>query len=216
MQVLHATARTVVGHAKVRGLERPLPEEMGDAAIGAVIYPKKPKADASKAEIDHAHVDGEMRRAGVATTALWSEHCEAVLASGKEPHMCSAFCRKHRDWIRANKAAVRIERKSAQGMQVDHVGGMGVLDLDMGEILKAYAFAACLPYSGELYVEGFHGMKEESWVEAHVHAFSFFGGSVPVVVPDNLKQGVIKNTVDELVVNVRTTRFTGRYSTFRR
>ncbi|WP_314039963.1 hypothetical protein [Slackia exigua] len=98
---------------------------MGDVAIGAVIYPKKPKADASKAEIDHAHVDGEMRRAGVVTPALWSEHCEAVLASGKEPHMCSAFCRKHCDWIRANKAAVRIERKPAQGMQVDHVGGHG-------------------------------------------------------------------------------------------
>ena len=38
-------------------------------------------------------------------------------------------------------------------------------------------------------------------VEAHVHAFAFFGGSVPIVVPDNLKQGVVKNTVEELVIN---------------
>lgn len=32
-------------------------------------------------------------------------------------------------------------------------------------------------------------MREESWVEAHVHAFSFFDGSVPVLVPDDPKRG---------------------------
>ena len=71
----------------------------------------------------------------------------------------------------ANKVAMHIERKPAQEMQVDYVGdAMGVLDLDTGELLKVYVFAACLPYSGELYAEGFYDMKEESWVEAHVHA----------------------------------------------
>lgn len=72
---------------------------------------------------------------------------------------------------------------------------------DAGELLKVYVFAACLPYSGELYAEGFYDMKEESWVAAHVHVFSFYGGSVPIIVPDNLKQGISKNTFDELVVN---------------
>ena len=78
---------------------------------------------------------------------------------------------------------------------------MEVLDPDAGELLKVYVFAACLPYSGELYAEGFYDMKEESWVAAHVHAFSFYGGSVPIIVPDNLKQGISKNTFDELVAN---------------
>jgi hypothetical protein len=45
---------------------------------------------------------------------------------------------------------------------------MEVLDVDTGEMLKVYVFAACLPYSDELYTEGFYDMQEESWVEAHV------------------------------------------------
>ena len=55
---------TVVDRAKARGLEWPLPEEMGDAAIRAAIYPKKPKPDAAKAEVDHDRVDREMERPG--------------------------------------------------------------------------------------------------------------------------------------------------------
>ena len=62
-------------------------------------------------------------------------------------------------------------------------------------------FVACLLYSGYMYAEGFYDMKEEVWVAAHVNAFNFFGGSTPILVPDNLKAGIIKNTVAELVVN---------------
>ncbi len=193
------------------GLEWPLPEEMNDAAIRAVIYPKKPKVDASKAGIDHAHVDREMERPGVTMTVLWAE-CESSLAAGKEPYMYSAFCQKHREWAMVNKAVMRIERKPAQEMQADYAGdAMGVLDLDTGEMLRVHVFAACLPYPGELYAEGFCDMKEESWVEARVHALSFFGGSVPIIVPDNLKQGIVKNTVEELVLNEQCRRMAEYY-----
>ena len=207
-----ATVRAVTGRAKACGLEWPLPEEMNDAAIRAVIYPTAPKADASKGEIDHERIDREMDRPGVTMMVLWSEYCEEALAAGKEPFMYSAFCRKHRDWALSNKTVMRIERRPAQEMQVDYVGDtMSVLDVDTGELLRVYVFAACLPYSGELFAEGFFDMKEESWVEAHVHAFSFFGGSVPVIVPDNLRQGVTKNTVDELIVNEQYRRMAEYY-----
>ena len=44
-------------------------------------------------------------------------------------------------------------------------------------------------------------MGEESWIDGHIRAFREFGGTTPIVVPDNCKTGVIKNTVEELVVN---------------
>ena len=70
-----ATVGTVVKRAKACGLGRPLPEEMNDAAVRAVIYPKKPKTDASKAKIDHALIDREPVR-------RLPDHMLAVLASG--------------------------------------------------------------------------------------------------------------------------------------
>ena len=44
------TVKNVVDRAKATGLAWPLPEEMGDAAIRAVLYPPKAASDASKAE----------------------------------------------------------------------------------------------------------------------------------------------------------------------
>lgn len=44
-------------------------------------------------------------------------------------------------------------------------------------------------------------MKSNHWIEAHVHAYSFFGGVTRILVPDNLKTGVIKNTRTELILN---------------
>lgn len=44
-------------------------------------------------------------------------------------------------------------------------------------------------------------MKSNHWIEAHVHAYGFFGGATRILVPDNLKTGVIKNTRTELILN---------------
>lgn len=172
-----ATVATVADRAKASGLEWPLPEEMSDAAIRAILCPKRAGTNSSKAEIDHARIDRETGRPGVTLPLLRSEYRESALAPGKEPYMYSAFCQQHRSWAAANRVAMRIERKPAREMQVDYVGGtVEVLDEDTGELLKVYVFAACLPYPWMLYAEGFFGMREESWVEAHVHAFSSFGG----------------------------------------
>lgn len=206
------TVNSTVRRAKANGLEWPLPEEMNDSAIRAVLYPPKAPEDASKADIDHERISKEMDRPGMTMVLLWNEYCEEALACGKQPYMYSAFCKRHREWAAANKAVMRIEHKPATEMQVDYVGDtMEVVDADTGEILKVYVFAACLPYSGKLYAEGFYDMREESWVEAHVHAFEFYGGSVPVLVPDNLRQGIVKNTMDELVVNEQYRRMAEYY-----
>lgn len=175
---------------------------MGDRAIREVIYPPKSKADPDKAQIDHDRIDAEMSRPGVAMMLLRSEYCESAVGQGRSPYMYSAFCERHRKWAMSHKTAMRIAHKPAERMQVDYVGDtMEVVDMDTGEALKVYVFAACLPFSGKLYAKGSYDMREESWVDARISAFSFFGGTTPILVPDNLKQGVVKHTVDELVIN---------------
>ena len=85
--------------------------------------------------------------------------------------MYSAFCERHRKWVMSHKTAMRIAHKPAEQMQVDDVGDtMEVVDMDTGEVLKVYVFAACLPFSGKLYAKGSYDMREESWVDAHVSA----------------------------------------------
>jgi hypothetical protein len=60
---------------------------------------------------------------------------------------------------------------------------------------------ATLNYSGYSYVEAFMNRNQESWIAGHVNANRFFGGTTRILVPDNLKTGVLKNTKAEVVLN---------------
>ena len=44
-------------------------------------------------------------------------------------------------------------------------------------------------------------MEQENWICAHVNAYNFFGGVARILVSDNLKTGVTKNTKTELTLN---------------
>ena len=78
---------------------------------------------------------------------------------------------------------------------------MGIVDTDTGEMIPAYLFVSVLPYSGYGYAEACLDEKQEAWINAHVNAYRFFGGVTRILVPDNLKTGVVKNTKDETVLN---------------
>lgn len=87
-------------------------------------------------------------------------------------------------------------------MEVDWVDDtIHVYDAASGSDIPAYIFAAVLPCSLYSYVEAFPDMKSNHWIESHVHAYSFFGGATRILVPDNLKTGVTKNTRTELILN---------------
>lgn len=40
-------------------------------------------------------------------------------------------------------------------------------------------------------------MKQEDWINAHVHMYEYFGGSTKLLVCDNLKTGVISHKKGE-------------------
>lgn len=196
------TVQGVLKHARACGLEWPLPEEMTDVAIRVLIYPARQRQDERRAEIDHAHIAKQMTKRGMTMTLLWNEYCDSALQSGKQPLMFTQFCARQKKWGDAHSLSMHIERKPAEQIQVDWVGDiMQLCDPDTAELTRAYVFVACLPYSSYIFAEAFCSMDEQAWITAHVHAFDFFGGVTPLLVPDNCKTGVIKNVTDELVLN---------------
>lgn len=207
-----STVSDVVRAADRHGLSWPLPEEMDDKGIRAVIYPNTVRKDPDKAPIDHEHIAKEMQRRNMTMTLLWREYCDAAVSSGKQPYMYSAFCGEHRKWAQSRDVRMHIEHAPAQEIQVDWVGDTAeVIDPDTGEVLKVYVFAACLPYSNYLYAEGCYRTDEAAWIGAHVRAFAFFGGVTPLLVPDNAKTAVSKNTKDELILNEQYRRMGEHY-----
>ena len=57
------------------------------------------------------------------------------------------------------------------------------------------------PQSIIVYAEACDDMKLENWLLCHAHAYSYFGGVTRLLIPDNLKTGVTKNTRYETVLN---------------
>ena len=76
------TVRRVLNRAESCGLQWPLPEEMNDPALQAILFPPRAKSDSAKHPIDHPHVDEEMSRRGMTMTLLWNEYCDEALSAG--------------------------------------------------------------------------------------------------------------------------------------
>lgn len=206
-----STVQEVEKHARVAGLEWPLPEEVDDAAIRARLYPRS-ESRSAKFPIDHEEVDAELMRRGMTLTLCWNEYREEAVASGGGPYRYSAFCQRHRKWAEANAFTMRVGRKCGEEIEADWAGDpMEHHDPDTGLACKARVFVACLPWSQHTFAEAFPDMGEESWTAAHVHAFAFLGGSTPIPVPDSCRTGILKNTVEELVVNEQYRRMAEHY-----
>ena len=109
-----STVQLIQKLAKSKGLEWPLPGEMDDAAIRAVLYPPKETRDDGKFAIDHEWIEREMGKPGVTMTLLWSEYCVKATDHGADPFMYSAFCQRHRKWAQRNRITLHIDRRPAE------------------------------------------------------------------------------------------------------
>jgi len=151
---------------------------------------------------DYEHIHNELGKSGVTLSLLWIEYCEECKRSGEIPYQSTQFNKHYREYAMRTGATMHIERTPGESMEVDWAGGsIGVWDEASGVELEAYVFVCVLSYSGYAYAEALWTMKMDDWLSAHVHAYEFFGGVARLLIPDNLKTGVDKNTRTETLVN---------------
>ena len=195
------TVITVLQKAKQKGVgfetaknmsDRELSDAINDGGIDRIQY-RMP---------DYEHIHRELSKSGVTLTLLWVEYCDECRRYGQIPYQSTQFNKYYSDYIRKTGATMHIERKPGESMEVDWAGGtVPVMSAEMGEPLDANVFVSALSYSGYAYAEAFWSMQMEDWIKAHVHAYAYYNGSTRLLVPDNLKAGIDKNTWIETVVN---------------
>ncbi len=195
------TIREVYTLADERGLAWPLPEELTNEDIRNMLYPQS-KFQLNRKTPDCQYMHQELARPGVTLTLLWSEYCEQCNATGLIPYQYTQFCEFYRKYVRSTRATMRIKRKPGEILETDWAGStLTVSDSITGEANTAYVFVAALACSQYSYAEAFTSMATENWINAHVHAYGYFGGATRIVTPDNLKTGIIKNTRYEVIAN---------------
>ncbi len=143
---------------------------------------------------DYDYIRKELLKNGVSKKLLWTEYMEDCRQAGEDPLMYSQFCYYIQQDENKRRATMHIKRKPGEQVEVDWAGDTAKLvDPYTGEIEEAYIFVGVMTYSQYAYVEAFADEKQQSWIDAHVHMYEYFGGVTKILVPDNCKTAVIHN-----------------------
>ena len=187
------TVSKVLKCAEECGISWPLSDSTTDGNLEKLLSPSAP-AVSSKRMPDFAYIRKELLKNGGSRKLLWTEYIEDCRQAGDEPLMYSQFCYYIQQDENKRRATMHINRKPAEQVEVDWAGDTAeLIDPYTGEIVPAYIFVGVMTYSQYAYVEAFPDEKQQSWIDAHVHMYEYFGGVAKILVPDNCKTAVIHN-----------------------
>ena len=195
------TVSDVIKKAKHLGLVE-LTDEMTNQWLVEFLFPEKEAIAKGYFPVDWEEVHRELQKKNMTLQLLHHEYSQRARDSNKIPYAYRTFCRHYGKYAKKYKLTMPIRRKPGEIMEVDWVGDtLSIKDRSTGEKPTIYIFVATLPYSQLFYAEGFFNMTSQSWSIAHIHAFEYFNGLTEVLVPDNLKTGVIKAVRGEPILN---------------
>jgi len=202
---VHSSRGTVQNVLEVAGnmnIKWPLDSDVTNQTLQSLMFPDRyKKQDENRLIPDYPRIHRELAKKGVTLTLLWVEYCSEAEAAGKKPYMSTQFNELYHRWAKVSKATMRITHKPGDTMEVDWAGAtIDIHDPVTGTVTKAFLFVAVLSCSLYVYAEVCVDTKEESFINCHVHAYAYFGGVTRLLVPDNLKTGVTRNTRYETVI----------------
>src|SRR6202163_3396663 len=177
-----------LSRARAAGVSWPLPEDLDDVQLEALLFPPSPAIAADQRRVpDWAWVHRELRRPNVTLALLWEEY----RAGAPDGFGYSWFCDLYRGWAGRLKPTMRQAHLAGEKLFVDYAGQtVEVMDGLTGEIRAAQIFVATLGASSFTYAEATWSQALPDWIAAHVRAFTYLGGSTKQTVSDNLKSGI--------------------------
>ena len=147
---------------------------------------------------DHEYIHKELLKSGVTLKLLWEEYVGDCRESGKPPYMYSQFCKLYQDYVDKHRLTMHISHKPGDKLMVDWMGTtMPLYDRLTGNNCKVYLFVATLPFSMYCFAKACLTMNAEDWINVHIDMYEYFGASTRLIIPDNLKVGIISNKKHE-------------------
>ena len=175
--------------AKAKGVLWPLPPDMDEQKLEALLYPPKlPSGQFVQPDFQIMHV--ELRRKGVTLQLLWSEY---VALHEERAYRYSQYCVHYRRWTKKQKRSMRQTHRAGEKLFIDYSGAtMPVINRSTGEVRQAEIFVATLGASSYTFAEATWTQTLPDWIASHTRAFAFFDGVPELLIPDNLKSAVTK------------------------
>jgi transposase len=208
----HGGVSNYLQRAQVAHLIWPLPDELDDTAIEALLFPSATNTPAREAPLPNfQRIHEELRsHRHLTLSLLWQEYKEN---QGKG-YQYSRFCQLYRDWEKRLDVVMRQEHRAGDKTYVDHAGPtVPVVDPESGDLREASIFVAVLGASSYTYAEATWTRDLYDWIGSHIRTFEFFSGISEAIVPDNWRAGVTKACWYEPDLNPTYRDFAEHYDT---
>jgi len=181
----------LLSQAELLGLSWPLAPDLDDAQLAQMFYPGADTTASRRYQVpDWPAVHQELKRKGMTKQLLWEEYTEQY------PNRCysySQYCDRYSRWRKQQKRSMRQLHKAGEKGFIDYCGPtVPIIDARTGEINEAQVFVAVLGASNYTYVEATMTQSLPDWLQSHVRASEYFGGTPEMWVPDNLRSAVSK------------------------
>lgn len=209
----HSVA-AVIDAADREGIDFDDVDELDESAVYARLFPGRGEHESVHAQPDWDLVHRELAKVGVTLKLLHGEYVDTCRADGATAMGYDRFCKTYQQHVLIAGAASRVGHKAGQSVEVDWSGKtMQLTNPVTGAITRVFLFVGTLPFSRYAFVEPTLDMRQDTWLRAHVSMFAWFAGSVPRIVPDNLKTGVLKHPAEgEVVLNDAYRELAAHYS----
>ena len=190
VKVARTTVRGIRRRAEAVGLSWPLPDDLTESALEALLFPPHPPPGTYPRPLpDWKYTYTELRRDGVTLQLLWLEYKEAH----PDGFQYSRFCDLYGQWKECLDPVLRQEHKAGEKTFVDYAGQtVPVVDPETGEVREAQIFVGVLGASNFTFAEATWTQSLPDWTASHVRMWEYVGGVSELLIPDNLASGVSK------------------------
>lgn len=200
--IARSTVADYISRAVAAGISWPIPENLTDSALDALLFASSHSPVPSSRPIpDFQTIYNELRdykNLNLTLYQLWEEYKENHLADG---YQYTQFCHHYRQWLKKLDYCMRQDHRPGEKLFVDYSKGIPILDPATGEIIPTDIFIAVWGASNYTFVEASLSQDVPSWLSSHVRALNYFDCAPAVLVPDCLKSGVTKACIYEPDIN---------------
>lgn len=168
-----------------------------------LFYPNKlPKSSNSKIQPDCLYLHNELKKKKKTKVTLALLHEEYKEQYGNNSYGYTQFREYYSKFVNKLNPSMKQIYTAGEKVFVDYSGlTIPIYNSKTGEITKSQIFVAVLGASGYTYLHASYSQKQRDFILSHTLCYEFFGGVPKIVVPDNLKSAIIKNTKNGIIIN---------------
>ena len=195
------TVRDTLRRAQRVGITWPLPEGLSEEVLEQRLFSSElapPPKTRPVPQWDSIHKElQDHKNLNLTLTQLWIEYKNR----NPDGYQISRFSALYAQWLGQRDFVMRQSHKAGEKLFVDYTDGLGLVDPATGEVIKTQLFLAVWGASTFTYAEASLTQTLPDWIGSHTRAFQYFGVVPRLVVPDNLKSGVLAASLYEPTLN---------------